>query len=350
MNNRDIDNFVLQGDLEIDYGFALSELAYYSQELTMLRAGAKYSDLGISKRRHANRPGIVNAKGYITQDSTMLTNQSKTPGNSFAYIKLEGVLRSRDGASTPGIHSVTDALHAARENKNILGVLIEANTGGGENLAGQILKSALEDFNKPVVTYVHFLASAGYFGVLPSNEIIASGAMAQIGSLGSYIRINKSFRGWYKANFQDLYADKSSNKNREFRAFMDGDIEPMVKRLNEANDSLLRSVRKFRPLKGNIKHTLSGELFYAKDAKTRGLIDHIGPLQFALKRLAILAKEQDSPRKRAIIAGSPSASSKLEKKPISKIEDVKPWMRNPINQRALRSIKKIADFKGKSIL
>lgn len=334
MNNRDIDNFIMQGDFEIDYNYALSELAYYNQELTFLKAGAKYSDLGIGQRRHANRPGIINAKGYIAQDSKLLADQANTPINSFAYIKLDGVLRSKDSASTPGIHSVTDALQAARENKNILGVLIEANTGGGESLAGQILKSALEDFNKPVVTYIHFLASAAYLGVLPSNELIASGNMAQIGSLGSYIKLNKSFKGWYKANFQDVYADKSTNKNREFRAYMEGDLAPMIKRLNQANDFLLKSVKKYRPLKGNVSYTLSGELFYAKEAKASGLIDHIGPFQFALKRLMKLANEKQPPKRRAVKSIGKHIPVLSEKTPANKNMSEKPWMKNPINQKA----------------
>lgn len=296
--NRDIDHLILHGQFAIERTFALDQLSMYFEDLAWLESGAQFSELGISDRRHAARPGIITMsqdRAHAVQDPKLLKDVSQTPPGSFAHLRLQGVMRSRDGASHQGINTLIDQIHTANNNPRIEGILLEVNTGGGEVTAAQMLQSVIDASPKPVVTYAHLLASGGVLGTLASEEIIASNAGASIGSIGTMISIPKDFADRYNRVYQDIYADKSVNKNKAFRALLQGDMSELKAELNATNEGFLEDVKKYRKLKGtesSIEHTLSGAMFSAPQAKRRGLIDGIGGYEYALKRLTAAVKRR----------------------------------------------------------
>jgi ClpP class serine protease len=293
LSSRNIEQFILHGNFEIEENWGLSQLADYLNELALVEAGVPYSELGIGRRRQESMPALISASGdqnRIVYNPDTLSNPSITPPGSFALLRLNGVMRSQDGLSSQGIQSMVQDLQAAYSNPNIDGILIEANTGGGESLAGTMLQSAIQESPKAVVVYAHLLASAGVRGTLPADEIIASGAGSEIGSIGTFITVNKNFASWYNNNYQDVYADKSGNKNLPFREFLKGNIDPLKANINRSNENFLQEVQSFRQLRGDVQHTLSGEMFSAKQARSRGLIDGIGSFQYAVNRLAANVK------------------------------------------------------------
>lgn len=284
-----IDRYVVPGLYEIEEQWGWAQLVELTNEMFLLRTGVPYSELGISKRREDSMPAIISAAGdrnRVVYNPQLLQDEEQTPAGSFALLKLNGVMRANDGMSSRGVGSLIRDLNAAYDNQNIDGIIIEANTGGGESLAGTMLQSAIEESPKPVVVYAHMLASAGVRGTLAADEIIASGPGAQIGSIGTYITLDKDFARYYTRWYEDLYADKSTNKNKDFREYLKGNVEPLRQSINRSNDNFLKEVQQYRPLRGDVENTLSGELFYAKDAKSRGLVDGVGSFQYAVQRLS----------------------------------------------------------------
>jgi ClpP class serine protease len=297
-NNLDIDHFILSGPFLMEQNYAMSLLAQYMEDLSYLNAGAAYADLGISERRAACRPGIISLQqGQVqtVQDPKLLRDANLTPPGAFAHLRLQGPMRSRDGASHQGINSLIDQINMANTNPNVDGILLEVNSGGGEATAAEMLMSYVEASPKPIVAYAHLMASGAVEGTLPADEIIASNPGARIGSIGTMISLPKYFISRYKQSYEDMYADKSKNKNKAFRALLEGDVEPLRQELNETNENFLANVQKFRDLKGSAKqidHTLSGAMFTASEAKRRGLIDGIGGYDYALKRLTAAVKRR----------------------------------------------------------
>lgn len=283
--NQDIEGFILTGQFEIEEQWGFEQLANYLNEVKLLQAGADYKDLGLSSRRKSSFPSIITSESKVIDDSVTLRNVEMTPPGSFAHLKLQGVMRSQDGASSRGIDSLVKDIHSANQNENIQGILLEVNTGGGESLAGTILQSVLADSSKPVVVWAHLLASAGVRATLPADEIIASSQAAQIGSIGTFITLSKDFGRYYTAYYEDIYADKSSNKNRDFREYLKGNTQPIREMINKSNQFFLDEVQSYRHLKRDTDHTLSGAMFYASEAKSRGLIDGIGSFNYAVSRL-----------------------------------------------------------------
>lgn len=290
--NRDIENFILSGQFEMDEMWGWDQLAQYMNDLYALSVGMPYQELGISSRRASSLPSLIvqSSSGVrFVRDANIIHHPKETPAGSFAHLRLQGVMRSQDGISSRGVSSLLSDIQAAYQNENIEGILLEVNSGGGESLAGTMLQGALADSPKPVVVYAHMMASAALRATLPVAEIVASGEGAQAGSIGTFITLDRSFAEWYKTWYEDLYADKSVNKNREFRDFLEGNRDTLRKSINRSNQVFLDEVQAYRPLRRDVEHTLSGAMFNAREAKSRGLVDSIGSLTYATQRLAAYA-------------------------------------------------------------
>lgn len=86
----------------------------------------------------------------------------------------------------------------------------------------------------------------------------------------------------------DIYGEDAPNKNGDFRAALGGDYSKLQKRVSDLTRAFHDEIKRDRPLRGSedmIKETLSGSMFAAMEAKKRGLIDAIGNLPYAIKRV-----------------------------------------------------------------
>jgi ClpP class serine protease len=290
-HNPQVVALLQSGPFAIDWQYAIEAWSNYLEELTLLEAGVPYADLGICARRAETFPAVISMESgrpIVVQDSAMLRDERETPRDSYALLRLQGVMRSQDGASSRGVLSVIDDLNAAIANPNIKGIVLEVNSGGGQAIAGQMMHTAISSSPKPVVAFAHMAGSAAYMAAMAADKVVASNNAARVGSIGTMMTLPKGFASWYNTNYQDEYASASTNKNSAFRAFLQGDMSKLREELEETNEQFLAAVRENRELKGGSsyqKHTLSGAMFQAREAKRRGLIDSIGGLDTAISQL-----------------------------------------------------------------
>jgi ClpP class serine protease len=288
-------SFLMTGRFEIQREYAVEQLSLYLENLRVLSVGVPYEKLNIENLREKFSAKVISVQSGLPRtigDSTMLNDTALTPRNSIAHLQLSGTMRSSDFWCNRGVDSLVADINAAYQNSNISGIIIEANTGGGESIAGQMLNGALAEAPKPVVVWAHYLASAGIMGTLPVSEVIASTRAASFGSIGTFVSVNKRMAQWYAQSYTDVYASKSTNKNRPFRALQKGDLSAIQEMVDVSNESFLQEVQAYRSLNGtqsDIAHTLSGEMFQAGEAKARGLIDGIGGFQYAIRRVMAYA-------------------------------------------------------------
>lgn len=200
----------------IDFDYGLQQLNNFVFE-------SSHTDrIDFAARREAKFPTIISADGTLISRDKDFKN---AVAGSILHLKLSGTMRSEDGLCSRGINSLINDMYDGFSAKNIDGIFMEVDTGGGESSAGHKLHNAMLDKNKPILTYGHRIASAGIMGTLASDEIVAL--------------------------FQS-------------------------------------EVAKFRNLSGSDEYkekTLSGGMFYANEAKNRGLVDYIGTKNDALRRL-----------------------------------------------------------------
>ena len=287
--NRDIENFILYSPgLYADKQWIMDQWSAYRAEVQLAGNDREMVIELVKERKRAQEPRLIS--GTVNLDDAAFRDKrgfgNNIPANSIAHLTLTGVMRAQGGMSTRGINELVDDLNFAFNHPNIKGILLEANTGGGEATAGNMLKGALENAPKAVVVYAHFLGSAGVMGTLTADEIILSGSAAQMGSVGTYITLRKGAPEMYKENYQDVYASKSTRKNEGFRAWMSGNLEVLQRNIDEFNEEFLNEVATHRPISQRSgKKIFTGAMFMAKEAKSMNLADGIGGFQYALKRL-----------------------------------------------------------------
>lgn len=288
--NRKIDAFIFAGTpLAIDADFAKEMLVQYQHDLELLASGVPYSELGISKRREECVPSLIAISGDNIEVNSFTETNIQARSGQFAHLKLKGAMRMGDGLSSRGIDSLINDVRTANANPNISGILLEVNSGGGEALAGGALMNAIKDSRKPVVALVHRAGSAALRAILPAARRIGSGNDSQAGSIGSFVTIDRKFADWYNENYQDIYASQSPDKNRDFREMLNGSISSLQSSVNESAKIFQKDVKKYLNLSGDeaeVERTLSGGMFYAAEAKKRGLLDEIGTFETAVRALA----------------------------------------------------------------
>lgn len=267
-------NYLLSTTWAIDLEYGLSYMAkvLYSQSLG-----------GVRQQQVSPFSQVVD--GGISQVDSL----SSVSSGSMIRLRYSGAMVTDDQVcGQEGIQTLADRLYSAYSAKNVSGILLELNSGGGEGLSADILAEAMADRNKPVIVRTHILGSAAVKGAVQADEVIASNPNARIGSIGAFFSINKRFVDWYQKNVDDIYATTSQDKNAEFRSYLEGDKMPMRKLIDKYDSDFKSFVATHRNLKGSaatVKETLSGGMFEATDAKSRGLIDGIGGLSYAVKRL-----------------------------------------------------------------
>ena len=303
--NRDIEGFLSVNEcLEIEAEYGFRELNKYLQDLALVQMGVQFSDLGISKRREEKQARVItfNEAGASGQEPGTysftswreLYKNGDIPPGSIALLSLSGVMRSESSMSTPGMDSVIEDLRNAYNHPNVRGVIIETNSGGGESLAGTMLKSAIQERNKPVVGFGHLVASAAYRALSGADEIISSSEYSEFGSIGTMVTLDSDFLNKYRSRFSDFYGSGASGKNFEFRQALAGNFTPLQMRVDELTGKFQQEIIRDRPLRGDtsvIAESVSGKVFDGAQAKRRGLVDGIGTMQYAVRRVRSLSKK-----------------------------------------------------------
>lgn len=286
--NRGVEKMLSYSQLAIDPQFGIKLLNRYLSEVEMVASGVPYSQIGLSTRREeSGQVHVITASGQTIADPYLIRNTSLTPPGSKSVLRLSGMMTAEDEASSIGIGTLANRLRQAYANDNIDAVVLETNSGGGEITAMQIIMSAIQERNKPVIGWAHFAASAAYGALAGTDEIIASSTLAKVGSIGAVVTIDKKFLQFFKETFVSLYGANAPKKQGEFRSMLEGDFAPIQEMVDEATDLFHAQVKGLRNLSGSdsyIKETLNGSMFDAGAAKRRGLIDGIGNLNMAIKR------------------------------------------------------------------
>lgn len=286
---RDTLKYFIGKELFIDEYAALEYLLQYEQRLELLRDQVNGSAFRDAKEQSAQMT-------IIAGDGTLLiTNFNKLPQNpqrdSIISFSVNDFMQSNDGLCSVGMKTMSDALLSYKNDPNVIGAKVNFDTGGGEGMSGHILHNAFKEFGKPVIAYVYNAGSAGYLAASGATEIVAANENSRVGSIGALVSISKKMLDEYANNIVEIYSDSSSDKNKEFRALLKGDSDPIKEMLNKSVQVFHNVVKSNRMLKNDPEGSLRGGMFFAKDAIKRGLVDHIGNNDFALSRVKKYSKK-----------------------------------------------------------
>ena len=217
---------------------------------------------------------------YKTSEYGDSAAPENAPRNSIAIINIVDAITKYDTDCGPaGAQTKSEILQRADANSDIKGIILNIDSPGGEGYAAINLSDTIKKLETPVIAFINDIAaSAAYMIASATDYVVANTEMAKIGSIGTYVTL-ADYTEFYKLRgirLVDVYADKSSDKNKAYKSALEGDLSLLKKDVNKFNEKFLQEVRQNRASLNTDENTWgTGKLFSADEAFTLGLIDDI---------------------------------------------------------------------------
>lgn len=233
------------------------------------------------------------------QGATASGDFSKAPEGSVAVIPLKGDMMKEGTMCSYGTEELAAVVREAADAKNIIGIRLDIDSGGGAVDAIPPMLDAIahsQSLGKPVVAACDLCASAAYYVASHCDSIVAvNDISAEFGSIGVMMQF-PDYAKYYEQKgikIHTIYSDLSDYKNAPFEAARKGDyksikeemLNPLARQFQEA----VKSHRK--DLKQDIDGILNGRVFYARQSLANGLIDQIGTTESATEKVRQLSAQ-----------------------------------------------------------
>lgn len=279
--------------------------AYLPQVMNLLNGtGRTLSMDQLRDMRAAHEPYAMQASGPGGSTG------GSAPGDvvKVKVIPVNGPVLKYGGECTYGMVDYAKELAKADDDRNIIGTVIDIDTPGGEAGGMTMLYDAIRRAKKPVVGIVQsgMAASAGMGIAAACDKVYASRETDKFGSIGMYCTLPDMRKFWEAQGLtlHEVYADQSTEKNREFLEALQADpndpADPHYARLKNEHinpfvDSFIRMMVTARPAMAATKEQWAkGQMLSAKDAVKAGLIDGFTTLEGAVAEVMKLSKTKNA--------------------------------------------------------
>lgn len=237
----------------------------------------------------------------LSEEKMIARAQSSSPiQNSTARIAIISIKHpifkySDKWAGVLGSKSYQNILAEIDSHPDIVGVVLDIDSGGGQSYGTPELYDAIRAFSKPIVTYTDgFLCSAAYYIGNAADYIVANKRSEAIGSIGAYssfVDFTGMFEKW-GAKDHTIYATKSTEKNSDFREVLKGNYEPYIKNvLDPMVETFHQDMKNARP--GLDDSAFKGGTWGSDKALELGLIDEIGTIETAILKVVELSNSEN---------------------------------------------------------
>lgn len=238
--------------------------------------------------------------------------------NHLVLIDLSGPIMM-DGGSRGGLFSedspavaARKALDAAVKDDSVKGVLLQINSPGGTVGMSQELNAAVKRVRekKPVVVSMgDMAASGGYYTACAADEIISNpGTLtASIGVIISTMNLKGLLTDKLgvksttvkSGRFKDIlspYRDPSPEELALVQGIIDDSYGDFLNEVIDGRTRFITDEAEKAERIQKLKEVADGRVVTGNEALKAGLVDHVGDLYFARKRLDKIAKERFSLR------------------------------------------------------
>lgn len=210
-----------------------------------------------------------------------------------------GLLTSRPGM----VQEVAAQLKRAEEDKAVKGLLLKVDSPGGSVTASDLLYHEILRFKekkkvKIVAALMGVATSGGYYVALPADRIVAHPTTVT-GSVG-VISITPKVAGLMEKLGLEVEVDKHGrNKDMAspFRRSTPDERRILEGLVQGLGSRFLELVGRHRKLAGEaLDDVATARVYLAEEALKRGLVDEVGYLDDAVKRIRELAETDDNAR------------------------------------------------------
>lgn len=223
---------------------------------------------------------------YMAADGGIYSAEQKAESKpqKQKYIQIipmqNAIIKYDEECGAVGTETISNYLRRAYADDSIAGIVIAADSPGGDPMAVQKLSKTLSERNKPVLCHVHGSCnSAMYWIASHCDEIHSDFSLSMIGSIGVYITVMDVI-GHYEQKgikVEQVYADQSEEKNGGYRLWQGGDATKLKEEATKVCTQFIDVVSANRGIAKD-SHVFKGGSFFTEEALSFNLID--GNLSF----------------------------------------------------------------------
>ena len=235
---------------------------------------------------------------FIDYMSVSKDKKGKGP-NRIAVVYAQGEIMYGEGSSKIiGQEKIIKTLKKIGKKKNIKAVVLRVNSPGGSALASELIWEEIEHLKKTkkvVVSMGNVAASGGYYIAANADEIIAEPTTitGSIGVWGVLPNVNRLANRW-GINAEQVTTNKRSVSYSAFEPLSNATRQEIKVGINQVYQTFLSRVAEGRNMtKDEVHEIAQGRVWSGVEAKEIGLVDHLGGMETALKRAAVLAEIED---------------------------------------------------------
>lgn len=234
-----------------------------------------------SKIENRNLLTVLSKSGAVVEiDSDESVGSAVTEDGSIVIVPvLDAIVKYDQPCGPVGMITRARQVGEAADNEQVEAIVFLFDTPGGESGATEVMEKAVQrakQKGKLTVGLVSgLMCSAGYWIGSACDYLYISQETDIVGSIGTMISLANYDKMLAKEGIEihDIYADASTDKNKDFKEAMKGNYTPIKQNLlNPLNEVFRKTVTTNRPGL-NKSTTLSGRTFIGTSAIKQGLVD-----------------------------------------------------------------------------
>lgn len=243
-------------------------------------------------------PGTLfsDGSGLIVEE---VVRPSRTTAK-IAVIGVYGVLYSEQGSNRAGTRRICLELETAVKDPDVVAVLLDMDTPGGEVTASDEIHQAVRrcrGAGKPVVTCMRGVAASGGYFIAAGGDWIVANRLTLTGSIGVLIGATN-----YKGLFEKIGLQEEVYRSGPMKDMLSGSRERTDAERAYVQTLVDHAYREFaavvaagRPGLGSAEEVMraefgDGRILTGADAVRLGLVDQLGYFEDALAKAEALAR------------------------------------------------------------
>ncbi|OHX67362.1 S49 family peptidase [Flammeovirga pacifica] len=216
-------------------------------------------------------------EGLVKEDSI------EAPRKQSAVINIIGALTQYSTWCSPGMDYYGQLIQQFDNDEEVDSIILYIDSPGGSAMGTEKLAKIIQNTSKPIVSVVGGMCcSAAYWLASSSDEILAETETTLFGSIGTMVSFMDFKEYFAKQGIKsvELYATKSTDKNKDFADAANGNPESLIQNfLDPINAVFHAHVSSNRELE---EKAYTGKTYTYLSAKNAGLVDGIGGVKEAI--------------------------------------------------------------------
>ena len=285
--NRKIDKNVLNNDIVNGNNINLTPFA--ARDKNFVDKLEHFSDF--TKRLNIREDNVADIYDYY--EKRVEDGKIGNPRNgTIAVIYAEGSILYDPTDVTEGVitpDNILQKIEKAMKTKNLKGIVLRVNSGGGSALASEIIYQELTKLNIPIyVSMSDTTASGGYYISMAGNKVFANNATIT-GSIGVVSMLPKfnNAQNKYGVHSNSVSKGKYSEIYDSFEPLSEESRTKISQSMQETYKEFKSRVSKNRKIDENtLEGYAQGKIWLGDEAKNINLIDGIASLDEVIKIMA----------------------------------------------------------------